>query len=59
MADPDTIVGSSVLISTWGRRPDSRRDSHRRVTSSAGRNVSMASSLAATSSGVPNVETVE
>jgi SAM-dependent methyltransferase len=21
MADPDTIVGSSVLISTWGRRP--------------------------------------
>ena len=22
MADPDTIVGSSVLISAWGRRSD-------------------------------------
>lgn len=22
LADPDTIVGSSVLISAWGRRPD-------------------------------------
>ena len=25
MADPDSIVGSSVLISTWGRRPDPAR----------------------------------
>jgi SAM-dependent methyltransferase len=25
MADPDCIVGSSVLISTWGRRPGSAR----------------------------------
>ena len=24
MADPGTVVGSSVLISTWGRRPSSR-----------------------------------
>jgi SAM-dependent methyltransferase len=25
MADPDSIVGSSVLISTWGRRPEPAR----------------------------------
>jgi len=39
-------------------RPDRQRVSHARVCSSAGRNVSIASSLAATSSGVPNVATV-
>jgi hypothetical protein len=25
MADPDSIMGSSVLISTWGRRPGPAR----------------------------------